>query len=119
MYELIVESRFDSAHNLRGYEGPCESLHGHTYRVQAHYQGNELNELGMLIDFKFLKSALNEITSYLDHCYLNDLPEFKIENPTAEHIARMIFHRIRSSTGQGISRVTVWETPTSSAAYWE
>jgi 6-pyruvoyltetrahydropterin/6-carboxytetrahydropterin synthase len=119
MYELTVESQFDSAHNLRGYEGPCESLHGHTYRVQVRYRGPELNELGMLIDFKVLKAALNDIVSYLDHCYLNDLPEFSECNPTAEHIARFIFERMRASVGAGVAGSLVWETPTSCAGYWD
>lgn len=119
MYELTVESRFDSAHNLRGYEGACESLHGHTYRVQVVYAGEELNELGMLIDFKHLKEELAKIVGYLDHRYLNELEEFTIENPTAEHIARYIFKRMRKSAGFGIKSATVWETPTSAATYNE
>ncbi|MHB0997804.1 MAG: 6-carboxytetrahydropterin synthase QueD [Armatimonadota bacterium] len=119
MYELTVESQFDSAHNLRGYEGPCESLHGHTYRVQVCYKGSDLNELGILVDFKKLRSELKEILAYLDHRYLNELPEFHIINPTAENIAKFVYQRMRSSIGIGISLATVWETPTSSASYWE
>lgn len=119
MYELTVESQFDSAHNLRRYEGPCEGLHGHTYRVQVSYRGRELDESGILVDFKQLKSALNEVISYLDHRYLNELPEFRETNPTAENIARIIFEKMREHLASGITRSTVWETPTSFASYWE
>lgn len=119
MYELMVESQFDSAHNLRGYEGPCEGVHGHTYRVQVVYRGPRLNEMGLVADFRHLKAALAEVTSYLDHEYLNDLPEFEEQNPTAENIARLIFQRMRALPDAGVSRATVWETPTSSASYWE
>lgn len=119
MYELMVEACFDSAHNLRGYQGACETLHGHTYRVQAIYTGKELGELGMLVDFKKLKSALGEIIDDLDHRYLNEMPEFHSDNPTAEHIAKLIFQRMRVSFGLGITKVTVWETATSAASYWE
>jgi len=119
MYELTVESQFDSAHNLRRYNGPCESLHGHTYRVQVSYCGAELADSGMLVDFKYLKAALAEVVSYLDHRYLNELPEFREQNPTAECIARLVFERMRAVLGPGVSKVTVWETPTSSASYWE
>ena len=119
MYELMVESQFDSAHNLRHYEGPCENLHGHTYRVQVYYCGSELNKLGMLVDFKMLKSSLNQIISYLDHRYLNELPEFQEQNPTAENIARTIFNKMWTAVGSGIRKVTVWETPTSAASYTE
>lgn len=119
MYELTIESQFDSAHNLRGYEGQCENLHGHTYKVQVCYRGSELNKLDMLIDFKELKAALSEIISYLDHHYLNDLPEFQAENPTAERIAKFIYEDMKKRLGDGISKATVWETPTSSASYFE
>jgi 6-pyruvoyltetrahydropterin/6-carboxytetrahydropterin synthase len=119
LYELTVESRFDSAHNLRGYEGACESLHGHTYRVQVVYSGQELNELGMLIDFKNLKEELGRIVGHLDHRYLNELEEFSVKNPTAEHLAQYIFKRMRKALGVGITSATVWETPTSAATYRE
>ena len=119
MYELTVESQFDSAHNLRRYEGPCENLHGHTYRVQVYCRGAELTDVGILVDFKRLKTALADVVSYLDHRYLNELPEFQEANPTAENIAKVVFEKMRAILGNGISKATVWETPTSSASYWE
>lgn len=119
MFEVTVESQFDSAHNLRRYDGPCEALHGHTYKVQVSYRGVQLSDSGILVDFRQLKTALSEVTSHLDHRYLNELPEFRNENPTAENIAKFIYTRMRALVGEGISKVTVWETPTSSASYWE
>lgn len=117
MYELMVESQFDSAHNLRGYEGSCENLHGHTYKVQIRYKGAQLNEIGILVDFKKLRSALKEILNYLDHKYLNELPEFRVINPTAELIAKFIFEKMRETLGDGIYSASVWETPVSCATY--
>lgn len=119
MFELMVEAQFDSAHSLRGYEGACESLHGHTYRVQARYRGEELNEIGILVDFKMMRATLKDVVSYLDHKYLNELPEFKTMNPTTENIAKFIYERMRLKLGKGIALVSVWETPTSSASYFE
>jgi 6-pyruvoyltetrahydropterin/6-carboxytetrahydropterin synthase len=119
MYELTVEAQFDSAHCLRGYEGPCENLHGHTYRVMIAYQGSELDHLGTLVDFKRLKKELGEVVASLDHQYLNDLPQFREQNPTAENLARFVFEEMRKRLGGGIKRSTVWETPTSAASYWE
>lgn len=119
MYELIVESQFDSAHNLRNYEGPCEGIHGHTYRVQIHYQSDKLDDIGMVADFKLLKAALNEVVTYMDHKYLNDLPEFSQQNPTAERIARVVYEKLKTALMSGIKKATVWETPGCSASYWE
>jgi len=31
----------------------------------------------------------------------------------------LVFERMRAVLGPGVSKVTVWETPTSSASYWE
>ncbi len=38
MYEISVEMDFDAAHALRGYQGKCEKLHGHRFKVVASCQ---------------------------------------------------------------------------------
>ena len=61
---------------------------------------------------------LRTVLDYLDHTYINELPEFSIRNPSAEAIAKLIFDRLKESVPQTYS-VGVWETPTSCATYWE
>ena len=78
---------------LRDYNGKCENLHGHNYKVYAHVRGEKLNEGGMLMDFSALKKALREVCKKLDHTNLNDMPVFE-QNPSAERIAAYIFTRI-------------------------
>lgn len=119
MFEVMVEDSFDAAHCLRGYKGNCENLHGHTYRVQCVLAKRELDETGISVDFRAVKSALKDAVSELDHAFLNDLPAFKIQNPTAENLARHIFRRMREALGPSLTRVTVWETATSGATYFE
>lgn len=118
MYEITIETTFDSAHRLRDYEGVCERLHGHTYRVQARFRVESLPESGMALDFKIAKKLVNDAVDYMDHNYLNELPEFDICNPTAENIARVIFERVKGQC-EIIHSVSVWETPTSCATYYE
>jgi len=82
--------------------------------------GEELDETGMLVDFRKLKSAVREATSGLDHADLNALAAFKSSNPTSENIARHLFERLRETlAGHGcrLDHVTVRETPDSSATY--
>jgi 6-pyruvoyltetrahydropterin/6-carboxytetrahydropterin synthase len=118
MYTVSVESRFSSAHNLRGYKGKCEELHGHNWRVRVSVRSASLDELGMVCDFSILKKLLNGAIEALDHKYLNDEGPFKTENPTSENIARYIFEEMcRSGLGIDVEKVTVWETDTSSASY--
>ena len=117
MYELMVEDIFDAAHQIRGYEGKCENIHGHTFRVQVFLSGEKLDKTGMVTDFKDIKESLKKVLEEFDHTNLNDLPDFKKENPTSENIAHVIFNKMR--TDLKVSKVTVWESGTSYATYSE
>jgi 6-pyruvoyltetrahydropterin/6-carboxytetrahydropterin synthase len=116
MYSIKVESYFSSAHNLRGYKGKCESLHGHNWKVEALVTARQPDKTGMVMDFKDLKLKLNNILEELDHKYLNDIPYFKKVNPTSENIARYIYDSLKSQV-LSLESVTVWENNTSSATY--
>ena len=118
MYEIAVEETFDAAHCLRDYPGSCQRLHGHTYRVQVTYRADRLSETGVAIDFRHVKEILHATLDYMDHQYINELPEFSIQNPTAENIARFVYERLKEHNPQ-LHRVSVWETPTSRATYFE
>ena len=120
MYTVKVRSQFSSAHNLRGYKGKCEELHGHNWHVEVAVQSEDVDVIGMVVDFKELKKILEEILSGLDHTYLNDLEQFKNINPTSENIAKYIYEAIsRKKSELKIKDVTIWETDTSSAIYSE
>jgi 6-pyruvoyltetrahydropterin/6-carboxytetrahydropterin synthase len=118
MFIIKVEGHFSSAHNLRGYKGKCEALHGHNWRVEAEVASSQLDKTGMVLDFKFLKMKLNKILEKLDHKHLNLMPYFKKVNPSSEHIARFIYQSLKSGI-HGLRAVTVWENNTSSATYYE
>ena len=123
MWRLNVATNFSSSHQLRNYQGKCENLHGHNFIVEAEVEGNTLDpDTGILIDFKELKRKLSAITDNLDHCHLNDLPQFKKDNPSSEHIARYIFKELQKSLADNSVRVrcvTVSEKDSSRATYLE
>ncbi len=118
MYSIRVEENFSSAHNLRGYKGKCEELHGHNWKIEVVAVREKLDKSGMLLDFKELKMELNAVLEKLDHKYLNNLSYFKKVNPTSENIAKYIYDTLKPAVPQ-IKSVTVWENNTSSAAYEE
>lgn len=93
MFEVRVTADFAAAHFLKDYNGKCENLHGHNYKVYAHVRGSKLNEGGMLLDFTKLKSALRLVCKNLDHTNLNDFDYFE-QNPSAERIAKYIYEQI-------------------------
>lgn len=122
MFELTVKSEFEAAHRIENYPGKCVRLHGHNWIVEAIVQGDTLNKLGILIDFKVLKDALNKVLDEFDHQYLNELEIFADKNPTAEIIAKEIFDRLSTaeifSGTTKLKGVTVYESPKSGVTYF-
>jgi 6-pyruvoyltetrahydropterin/6-carboxytetrahydropterin synthase len=122
MFELMVETCFSSAHQLRGYGGKCEKLHGHNWKVQVHVMAEKLNEIDIAIDFHELKELTDEVVAPLDHGFLNDIFPFTEKNPSSENIAKWIYDSLKKKLNDGnihLSAVTVWESETTSATYFE
>jgi 6-pyruvoyltetrahydropterin/6-carboxytetrahydropterin synthase len=121
LFEVMIERNFSSAHQLRGYKGKCENLHGHNYKIEIYARGRELDNIGLLVDFGELKEAADEVVAYLDHRNINELPPFDEElNPSAENLARYILERVASRVGDervSVYKVRCFETPTSVATY--
>lgn len=124
MFEIKVEEEFEAAHRIVDYPGKCNRLHGHNWKVEMKISGSSLDELGMLIDFKAAKAMLKEAVDSLDHRFLNELEPFSATNPTAENIARHIYHEIRrhqmfENASLHLAAVCVWESPRTCVTYTE
>ncbi len=118
MYQITVEGHFDAAHALRGYQGKCENLHGHRFRVIARVRTSQLNDIGLALDFRELKSKLNEVLERLDHTNLNDVSPFTIMNPSSENLASTIYNELQNKLpGFELYSIEVWESPDASAEY--
>jgi 6-pyruvoyltetrahydropterin/6-carboxytetrahydropterin synthase len=120
MYELKVISHFSAAHQLRDYEGACERLHGHNWKVEIFVTGRVLGDDGLLLDFKEIKRATQKVLERFDHQLLNEVEPFGSVNPSSENIARHIFDALSSQLNRGevkVSRVTAWESETACATY--
>ncbi|HTR44503.1 MAG TPA: 6-carboxytetrahydropterin synthase QueD [Thermodesulfovibrionales bacterium] len=122
MFELMVETTFSAAHQLRGYKGKCENFHGHNWKVQIHVAAEKLNEIDLGIDFHDLKRYTQEVVGSLDHAFLNEIFPFTEKNPSSENIAKWIYDSLRKKVNSEyvhLSAVTVWESDTASATYYE
>lgn len=119
-YELNKDMHFAAAHFIPSNKaGQCQHVHGHTYYVNVTIGGDELNELGFLIDFKILKELVHK---RYDHTLLNDHPEFKENFPTTERVAEQIWKTIQQQLQKEQNKpnclqVVVRETPTSYVVY--
>jgi 6-pyruvoyltetrahydropterin/6-carboxytetrahydropterin synthase len=117
MMTLTYIAKFDAAHFLPDYVGPCGNLHGHTWRVEVEIAGSPNPETGMIVDFKEIKTVLEAILP--DHTLLNTHPLLaEIKFPTAESLSLIFFYEIKKSF-PGLRRVTVWESDHASASYVE
>lgn len=122
MFEVRVEDDFAAAHFLRDYNGKCEALHGHNYKVFVHVRGSALNDGGMLLDFTQLKAVLKKVLAALDHTNLNDNPFFD-QNPSAERIALYICQNVQAELDAQkkdvrLYSVDVFETDKNRATYY-
>lgn len=113
---IIKEFDFDAAHYLPKYNGKCERLHGHTYKLVVKVKGTP-DEEGMVIDFIKLKNLVKEkVLNQLDHQLLNDI----IPNPSAENISVWVWNQLAellTSDHYSLYEVEVWETKTSGCVY--
>jgi 6-pyruvoyltetrahydropterin/6-carboxytetrahydropterin synthase len=111
-WTLRVKDRFSAAHFLRGYEGKCEKVHGHTFEAEVEIRVRELDKAGIGFDFTQIRKALTSLLP--DHTLLNEVYPF---NPSAENLARHFFGELRKR--YPVRAVTVWESEDASATYTE
>ena len=121
-YKLKTITEFASAHTLRDYPGACSRMHGHNWKVELEVVASSLDDMGMAVDFKKMKTVANEVGDVLDHRYLNDIEPFTNINPTAENIAAYMYHEISTRLNSDTIKVfalTLWETDRASVRYSE
>lgn len=114
--EIFREFSFEAAHRLPhvAESHKCGRLHGHSYRVTVHVEGEVGPQTGWVMDFGDVKAVFEPVRGELDHYYLNEIPG--LENPTSEVLARWIWDRLAPNL-PGLSAVTVGETCTSGCTY--
>ncbi|MCR5845123.1 MAG: 6-carboxytetrahydropterin synthase [bacterium] len=137
MYSLKTESAFDSAHFLTDYDGKCENLHGHRWRVVAYIEVDQLQESGtmkdMVVDFTVFKRDVRALALELDHTFIVEegslAPEtvaalegesfrlyFVPFRTTSENLAKYFFERL-ADKGYPVSQIEMYETPNNCAIY--
>ncbi|MDX9841532.1 MAG: 6-carboxytetrahydropterin synthase QueD [Desulfobulbus sp.] len=119
--DIYITTHFCGGHHLRAYPGDCENPHGHNWKVKVTVRAEQLDPLGMGIDFRQLKGAVGAVIDELDHKNLNEHPSFQERNPSSEHIAMFLFDSLREplqSDRYRLYSVEVLETDTSGVVYF-
>jgi 6-pyruvoyltetrahydropterin/6-carboxytetrahydropterin synthase len=122
MYTVTIETEFSAAHIIRGYNGPCSTLHGHNWKVTVEARTEVLDSTGMSVDFYVLQKKTEDIVVKFDHHDINSIPPFDKElNPTSENIARYIYQELKKvlPSKVNLSYVAISETGQYTAKYSE
>ena len=61
MFEVIATTGFSAAHRLKYLDGKFENLHGHNWTAQVTVEADELDPIGVGIDFVKLKEMVEKI----------------------------------------------------------
>ena len=132
MFSVTKKIHFSYAHRLLHHKGKCFRLHGHNGVAEITCAHADLNQNNMVVDFDEITAALkNWIDTTIDHrAIINKEDKPLIDmltssneehlvvdgDPTAELIAKLIFDQAEEN-GLPVTKVTLWETPNSSATY--
>ena len=121
MYELKIITHFSAAHQLREFQGKCEHLHGHNWKIEVYVGSDMLDDVGVVMDFRILKDHVSAVLTQLDHTFLNELPSFQKTNPSSENIAKHIAEALTTRLQDApvtVTRVTAWESDNACATYY-
>ena len=138
MYELSTEYWFDSAHFLTDYNGKCENLHGHQWRVTAYVRASELGAVrqprrtwSLTLPPSSASCARSATRSTTPSWWRRArLPPATMDalaaegfsltvlpfRTTSENLARYLFERL-AARGLPVSRVDCNETPNNRASF--
>ena len=131
MYSVTKRIDFCYGHRLLDYQGVCQHPHGHNAVAEIEIRTETLDSRNMVMDFNDIKDVVKSwIDRELDHKMILRRDDKLVEalrelgepmylldsNPTVERIARLVYDISREQK-LPVSRVTVWETPTSCATY--
>lgn len=113
---VFKEFTFEAAHRLPNVpEGhKCARLHGHSFRVAIHVEGEVGDDSGWVVDFAEIERAFAPLRDQLDHRYLNEVDG--LDNPTSERVAVWIWERLAPALS-GLDKVVVRETCTAGVEF--
>lgn len=116
-FEITSTHHFAAAHQLRLYDGSLEPLHGHNWKVLVTVSAQELDAIGVVMDFHELDRLLAQIISPMHNRHLNELPPFQSRNPSTENVALHIAESVKLPANVKLVSVQVWETDQNSAIW--
>lgn len=115
-YELNMDSFFGASHAMR----PTGERHTHSFRLQASFVTESVDENGMICGFREVSNLLDAEAKRYVNRFINEIKPFDVVQPTGENIATIIYRNLMIALesempgGPELVGITLWENPTSS-----
>jgi 6-pyruvoyltetrahydropterin/6-carboxytetrahydropterin synthase len=116
-FDISTTRHFSAAHQLRLYDNSLEPVHGHNWKVRVTVRANQLDSIGVVMDFHELERRVDAIIGPFHNRHLNELPAFTTLNPSAENVALYVAQTLRLPNHVMLYTVEVWETPENRAVW--
>lgn len=116
VYELAIDSFFGASHAIR----PSGEKHTHSFRIQASFVTDSVDENGMVCGFREVSDLLDAEAKRYVNRFINEIQPFDVVQPTGENLATVIYRNLADSLRRSMSggpqlvAITLWENPTSS-----
>jgi len=119
LFTVNVETHFWASHQLTSPDGSREPLHCHNWAVAAEVSSNELNSMGLIMDFRQLKAMVDNIVADFDNVPLDKIDYFQRNSSSAENVAKYIYEKLEPKLPKGVklNHIRVVEEPGCSAKF--
>lgn len=123
MHHLMLRKNFIAQHFLIGKDFGAENLrHSHHYSFELEIENTKLDPFNFLIDIVEVRAHIDQLISYFQDKILNELPEFKNQNPSLELFSKILWQKFNNHIElPADSQITVrlWEDDIAQASYRE
>jgi 6-pyruvoyltetrahydropterin/6-carboxytetrahydropterin synthase len=115
-YRICKSIEIENGHMLSKHPDKCRFPHGHSRKVEIMLEANDLDENGMVCDFKIVKEAVGDFLESYDHAicmntadpmfetmreaYGDRVIGFTETEPTTEVLAKTFFEAFRNKLGE-------------------
>ena len=122
MFELIEKLEFNASHKVTLSADYESKLHTHLWYANVFIAFKKIDEFGVSVLFNEMHDKLKELIKHFDKKYLNELPEFKDIDPTAENTAKAVYEYLKehiNNENNTLRRVELRVTDSRVICYYE
>ena len=119
MFTISVETHFWASHQLTLPDGSKEPQHRHNWSVTADVSSDQLNSMGLIINFNRLKTMIDNIIGQFNNIPLDSIDYFRQNNSSAENVAKYVFEKLEPKLPKTVKlqSIRVVEEPGCSAKF--